>query len=273
MKHRTSLFLAALAAGFLALANCNRGDQVAPEGATIDLAATPSTIVTSDSPVCLALLSVSKCGTSDIVATVSSAVGVPMADQDVRFTNTAGLLFTGTTDNPQPAANIPIRTDDFGNAHVRLISGASSTVNARSGKALGSLSLQVTAANISLITLEQDTSGDDPECSTTPLEINNCDDHICLLATVLDDHGQGIPNLSIQFRLQNATGTNSFTGAFQPSQPVTDDPDGIARTTLTANLNDCSTKCTNFKCDGVQVVAFTTGGAESSPLTFTIAIQ
>jgi hypothetical protein len=271
MRHRVAPTLASVAAVVMILANCNHGDHVAPEGATVELAATPSTIVTSDDPSCLAILSVAKCGSSDIVATVSSVVGVPLPDQDVRFTNTAGLLFTGTKDNPHPAANLPIRTDSFGNAHVQLITDATTTVNARSGKATGTLSMQTTSAQISKITLEQDTTTSG--CSITNGEIDHCDDRICLVATVLDANQIGIPGLIIQFRLQNPTGTNAFTGGFQPSQPVTNDPGGVATTVLTANLTDCSSKCTALKCDGIQVVAFTTGGFESQPLTFSIRIN
>jgi len=117
MKHRPSLCLAALAAGFLALAHCHRGDQTAPEGAIIDLAASPTTIVLVDGS-----------GSADVVATVSSSVGVPLPDQDVRFSTSAGTL---ETLSGQPAANIPIRTDSFGNAHVTLTTTKTTTVTAR----------------------------------------------------------------------------------------------------------------------------------------------
>ncbi|MCI0658709.1 MAG: hypothetical protein L0170_16780, partial [Acidobacteria bacterium] len=87
-----------LACGVALTASCKGSDVVAPEGSTIVLAANPATI-----PL------VNGSGSSDVVATVYSAVGVPQEDQDVRFSSSAGSLFS---DN-QPAANIPIRTDSL----------------------------------------------------------------------------------------------------------------------------------------------------------------
>src|SRR5713101_1911536 len=123
MLRRTAcLGLPVLAAALLIiLASCHRGDRLAPEGATIELAATPTTIVL-----------VGGSGSAEIVATVSSMAGVPLPDQDVRFTSSAGSLFTL---NSEPAANVPIRTDDLGNARVTLTTTTTTTVTARSGKA------------------------------------------------------------------------------------------------------------------------------------------
>src|SRR5215471_17137550 len=116
-----------LAFGMALTASCRGADQIAPDGSTITLAANPATIVLNGGS-----------GSSDVVATVSSSAGVPLKDQDVRFSATAGSLFDAAGD---PAANIPIRTDDLGNAHVTLITTTTTTVTARSGKATGSLAL------------------------------------------------------------------------------------------------------------------------------------
>src|SRR5215471_855194 len=124
-------------------ASCRGADQVAPDGFTVTLAANPATIVLNNGS-----------GTSDVVATVSSAVGVPQKDIDVRFSASAGLLFTS---NQQPAANITIRTDTLGNAHVILITPTSTTVTAKSGTATGTLTLSTVPGNIGSIVLNQDT--------------------------------------------------------------------------------------------------------------------
>jgi len=283
MNRRIVTVLAVLAAALLVMANCEKGDRIAPEGATIDLAANPSTVVVGENtfsdgcPVaCSDVLGISKCGISEIVATVSSTVGVPLPDQDVRFTNTAGLLYTGALVdcqtgeflNPQPVANLPIRTDSYGNAHVKLVTSSTTTVDARSGKATGSLSLQTTSAAISSISVGQDTESTD--CSSTSGEITRCDDSLCLTATALDSAGEGIPGLQIQFRLENATGDNSYTGTFTPPQDTTD-TSGIAATKLQAS-SDCSTNCTGGKCVSIDVVAFITGGIESPAFRILINI-
>jgi hypothetical protein len=276
MNRRIMSVLAVLAAALLVMANCKKGDRIAPEDAIIDVAANPSTILVSEQVKsggmtlnCTDILNVSKCGTSEIVATVSSAVGVPLPDQDVRFTNTAGLLFAGTLDNPEPIANLPVRTDSYGNAHVNLVTGSTTTVNARSGKATGSLSLQTTSAYISSISVEQDTASTD--CSSTSGEITDCGDKFCLTATVQDSAGKGIPGLQIQFRLQGATGDNSFTGTFTPQQDTTD-ATGVAATKLQAISSDCSSNCAGGKCVSVDVVAYITGGIESPAFTILINI-
>jgi hypothetical protein len=273
MNYRLAPIAAILAAAMLVIVNCNQGDKVAPEGAIIDLAATPTTIVTTTSPTCTGLLGIAKCGTSDVVATVSSPVGVPLPDQDVRFTNTAGLLFTGTVANPQRAANLPIRTDSFGNAHVNLITGSTTTVNARSGKATGALTLTTTTANIGRIDLTQDPTG--AACGTAPEAqaglIDSCSAEICLVATILDVNGVGIPDLPITFRLQNPTGANAFTGSFS-RQPSTSDANGDAITVLRPSSSNCGTQCGGNQCSGIDVVASTQGGFDSNILQFGIAI-
>src|SRR5262245_24225270 len=93
-----------LAFGLALTASCRGADQIPPDGSTITLAANPATIPLNGPT-----------GSSDIVATVSSGAGVPLKDQDVRFSSTAGSLFDA---DGAAAANIPIRTDDLGNAHV-----------------------------------------------------------------------------------------------------------------------------------------------------------
>ncbi len=278
MRIRTAfLGLAALsAAGLSFFAACNRGDQVAPEGATIGLAATPATIVKIDDPDCIGALGVSTCGTAEIVATVSSVAGVPLSDQDVRFTSTAGLLFTGTLGSFQPANNVPIRTDDFGNAHVTLAASGTTTVNARSGKATGSLNLIAVAGNISQIVLNVDTTS--AGCSSSTVEIGSCSQEVCLEAQVLDNNGVGLANIVVLFELQNNTvDSNTFEATFTPPQPTTkDDPGGIDHGkafTVLKPKNNCPTECGGGKACRAEVVATLQGGVfPSTPLVLTVDI-
>jgi len=260
------------AALLIILASCHRGDQIAPEGATIDLGATPTTIVKLDNPDCLVALGVSRCGTADILATISSSVGVPLPDQDVRFTNSAGLLFTGSLGNPQPASNIPIRTDSSGTAHVTLAaSTTTTTVTAHSGKAAGTLTLNAIDGNIGSINLETDTT----TCPGTTTDITSCSQSLCLMVTVLDDKSMPLPNLTIVFRLENNTsGTTTFKGTFDLAQPLTDS-DGIARTTFTPD-SSCPMQCGGLECNGIvpQIIASLQGGASPTfPLALTLNIQ
>jgi len=256
MKHRIVPVLAVLAAALLVTANCNKGDQVAPEGATIDMMANPTTIILTNGT-----------GTSDIIATVSSQVGVPLPDQDVRFSTNAGRLYDM---DGQQVVGEPIRTNSYGNAQVKLSTELPTTVTGKSGKATGSISLTV-----SQITLEQDTTS--AGCSTTPQEITTCQDRICLVAHALDKNQAGIPGLQITFALQAGTGTNTFDGKFASppltcGDPITcgNDPVGSSRTVLTPST-DCSTRCGAFKCATTQVVA-SFGTIKSDPIDFTISI-
>jgi hypothetical protein len=257
MKHRTSLFLAALAVGFLALANCHRGDQTAPEGAIIDLAASPTTIVLVDGS-----------GSADVVATVSSSVGVPLPDQDVRFSTSAGTLETLTG---QPAANIPIRTDSFGNAHVTLTTTKTTTVTARSGGASGTLTLDAVVGDLQSININLDSGTgclDDDTFLT-------CSDVLCLVAEAVDVDGAPVPGVSIQFNLEDATNDpdgDPFGVSFTITNGTTDSS-GQVHTRVRIGSSDCVDLCTAGKTCSGNVIASLRGGAfASAPFAFRTSI-
>jgi len=119
----------------LAVTRCQSGDRIPPKGATIIVTGTPGTIPLGNSPECTSVLQVASCGTSVITATVSSELGGPLPDQDVRFSSTAGLLFTGSLSSPTPVGNVAIRTDNAGNARVNLVTSTTSTVTAMNANA------------------------------------------------------------------------------------------------------------------------------------------
>src|SRR2546426_5011890 len=104
------------------------------------------------------LLKITSCGQTEVVATVASERGLPLPGQDVRFSSTAGRLFLGSPANPIDAANIPIRTDKFGNAPVDLITSTTATVTAKSGAASGKLTINTLSGNLSPILLHTDLS-------------------------------------------------------------------------------------------------------------------
>jgi len=247
-----------LACGIALTASCRGSDQVPPEGATITLAANPATIVL-----------VGGSGTSDVVATVYSAVGVPQEDQDVRFSSSAGSLFTPPPDS-QPAANIPIRTDDLGNAHVNLVTTTTATVTARSGTATGTLTLTTVPGNLSSIILNR-VGGAGCLPDTTFL---TCSDTLCLEAQAKDTDDNGLAGVVLVFTLQNAENDQQkpFGGAFQPTQ-VSTDAGGFAHATFRLD-SQCPTNCSGANtCIGEIVVTLQGGGFPSTPLQFDTGIQ
>jgi hypothetical protein len=269
-KGRFGCFRAAAAcAGVLALLGCESSERIAPEGATVTVAATPTTIVLGSGAECLSLLNVAECGTAQVIATVSSKIGVPLPDQDVRFSSTAGLLFTGTVSNPDPASNLPIRTDEFGNAVVNLITSTTTTVTARSGAASGMLTLNTVQGNLSRITLNVDTTS--AGCTMSTTNVTSCSQTICFEAVAEDDTGAGIDGVLIVFALQNNTiGDNTFNGQFTPMQ-VTTANGGVARTTFAPD-STCAAECGMNKSCQAEVVASTQGGFQSVPVPLTINI-
>ena len=241
-------------------AACRGADKVAPEGSTIVVAATPTTIVKSDDSRC-AILGGGNCGTAQVVATVYSEAGVPQEDQDVRFSSTAGLLFQGTFDNPQAAANIPIRTNSIGNATIFLATSTTTTVTARSGNATGDLTLNTVEGNISQIVLIVDV--DSPGCEDSTDQITDCSQDVCLKATAQESDGTPVQGVTIVFRLQNNTmGNNTFNASFNPVQDTTDE-NGEAFTTLSPQT-DCPSECGGGKACQAEVVASLQGNLFAS---------
>jgi hypothetical protein len=246
-----------LAFGLALMASCRGADQIAPDGSTITLAANPATIIL-----------VGGSGSSDVVATVSSGAGVPLKDQDVRFSATAGSLFDA---DGNPAANIPIRTDDLGNAHVTLVTTTTTTVTAKSGKATGSLSLSTVNGNLSAILINQVfTAG-----CLTDSTFTSCSDKLCLEAQAVDDEGNGIAGVVLVFSLDNETSTagGTFGGVFSPATQATTDAGGFARASFQIASSSCTTTCSGGEsCEGDLLAALQGGGFPAIPLHFTTNI-
>jgi hypothetical protein len=260
-----------------AIAACESSDKLPPKGSTITVAANPATIPLATSADCLNLLGVQTCGKAGVVATVASELGVPLPDQDVRFSSTAGFLYTGTTSNPVNAANIPIRSDKFGNSTVQLITSTTATVTAKSGQATaGTLTVNTVQGNLSTVLLNNDTSS--TGCSGSTTNVTSCTGQtICFKATALDNSANGVPSVVLFFSLQNNTSTDgkTFKGTFNFSQ-VTTDSNGNAFSQLTPD-STCPTQCSASQNGGksctAQVIASSQGGAiVSGPVTLTFSI-
>lgn len=266
----SGLVAAAICAALIPIGACKTSDQIPPKGATVTVAATPTTIPLADGPECISKLGVQPCGEAQVFATVNNEIGVPLPDQDVRFTTTAGKLFTGDiNNNPVFNLNQPIRTDKFGNAEVNLITSTTATVTARSGTANGTLTINTAQGNLSQITLNVDTT----TCPMSSQDVISCTQQVCLVATALDTMNNGVPGVVILFKIANTTGSNTFAAVFNPAQPTTQ-ATGEAMTTLTpgSNCPDAMTGCTGNKCTGADVIAFTQAGLQSPPLHLTISI-
>jgi len=211
-----------------------------PADSSIIVSGNPTTIALGSRPECSILLHLPTCGSAEVVATVSNALGVPLPGQDVRFTNTAGLLFTGTVSNPMPISGLPVLTDQFGNARVNLVTATTATVTARSGTAMGNLTFNTVQGNLSAIILNNDTT--QPGCGTSTTNVTSCNQTVCLVTTALDTSGSGLPGIVLNFNLQNNTVLgNRFNGTFNPAQPTTD-ANGDAFTTFTSDAT-CDPEC------------------------------
>ena len=256
MNRRTVTVLAALAAALLVTAGCNKGDQIAPEGATIDLAASQNPI-----PV-----PVDELGMSEIIATVSSQAGVPLPDQDVRFTSTAGELMDQPVDG-DPVANIPIRTDSFGNAHVFLFTGKTTTVTGRSGLATGSLTLDTVPADLNAITLNTEQPSTDCLSSTV---FTSCPQYLCLVAQAVTDEGTGIPGIVLKFVLYTtSSGDDNPLSANFSINNYTTDSGGKVHTRFSLVGDTCGTQCPSGEepCEGEIVASLPAGGFVSTAIT------
>jgi Bacterial Ig-like domain (group 1) len=230
-----SAALKAVLAALLVLASCVHSDTIAPDGATIDLSATPAQVVLSSgvqtSPV-------------SILATVRDTVGVPLPGQDVRFTTSSGIL--------DPPAGTPVTTDNDGNAIVTLTGATTGpTITAKSGKASATLTLNAGTGELSTILL-----------SPSPLSISNCSDTKMLTATALGPSGTPVEGVSIAFVFVD-TGATFLTGTFDPNPDVSD-VNGEVVTTVTFVQTDCQTKCgSGNSCSG-RIQAQTIGGGIKS---------
>ncbi|MCZ6696785.1 MAG: hypothetical protein O7A63_09640 [Acidobacteria bacterium] len=253
---------AAAALALFSLAACEDSDTIPPPGSTIEVSGNPTTIVLGSVPECQTLLQQANCGTAEVVATVSNALGVPLPGQDVRFTSTAGLLFVGTLQNATAISNLPVETDGFGNARVNLITTSTTTVSARSGAATNNLTFNTVQGNLSQIILTTDPN--DSSCNSTT--VTDCNQDICFIATAFDTSAQPLSGVTIIFSLQNNDkGGNLFNGTFIPSQALTDSNGEVA--TLFTSDSTCPNECSIALGGGpcmAEVIASTLGGGFQS---------
>ena len=255
-----------------AVAACQSSDKLPPKGSTVTVAANPATIPLATAAECGSLLGVTTCGTADIVATVASELGVPLPGQDVRFSSTAGFLYTGTASSPVNAANIPIRTDRFGNANVSLTTSTTATVSAKSGAASGTLTINTVSGNLSSITLNFDKTS--TGCNSS-LNLTNCSQKACFVAKALDGTGKGISGVVLLFKLQNnVSGGNTLNGTFDNSAAPTDSNGELAAAFTPAPgtaAGSCVDQCSVPKnCSGEVVVTTQGGGFTSNAFTLTV---
>jgi hypothetical protein len=230
---------AAFLVGFLVI-GCESSEVVAPEGATIDLTATPAQIVLANgvqnSPVTL-------------LAVVRNGIGVPLPGQDVRFTTTSGIL--------DPVAGTPVETDDNGNA-ICTLTGATTgpTITVSSGKAMDTLTL--TAATGVLATIQ---------LAPGIVPISSCGDTPTLTATALDPDGDPVEGVSIEVIVTDAGGSSVPNISF-PDSPGVTDAMGEVTFTLTLVAGDCNTKCgSGMTCTATFVARNLGQTVQSNPAT------
>lgn len=269
---RRSLLRALALFLLVVVAACESSDKIPPEGSTMTVAANPATIPLAATQDCVDLLGVTNCGTAGIVATVASKIGVPLPDQDVRFSSTAGRLFLGSPSSPIDAANIPISTDKFGNATVNLITSTTATVTAKSGAASGTLTISTVSGNLSSITLNLDTTS----TGCNPSEsLQSCSQTLCYVAKAVDGTGKGIQGIVLNFQLQNNIfNGNELKGTFVNSA-VTTDANGQAPSQFTPDGGTCPTNCSASanppkSCQAEVIVTTQGGGFQSNIRTITV---
>jgi len=252
------------------VAACTESDKIPPKGSIITMAANPATIPLGAGAECVSLLNVTNCGTAQIVANVTSELGIPLPNQDVRFSNEAGRLFTGPVSNPVDAANIPISTNDDGNAIVNLITSGTTKITARSGLNSGTLTISTVVGNLSAILLNLDTTS--TGCSGTTQNVTACNQKVCFKAEAVDASGDGVPGVVLVFSLQNnISGDNTFNVQFTPSQDTTDST-GAVFTSFTPDTT-CTAECGGNKSCQAEVVVKTQGGSlTSTPVALTVDI-
>jgi hypothetical protein len=224
----------------LTAGGCESTDVVAPDGSTITLSANPAVIVLSggvqQSPV-------------DITATVQNSIGVPLPDQDVRFTTSFGVL--------TPEAQTPVPTDDNGNATVVLTNATQApSITARSGKASAMLSLQTATCNLQSITL-----------NPSPLVLDNCNATFDLVVDATDTDGMPCASILVQIAFVPTGTMTDISGTFNPASARTDSA-GQVMSTLTISNTSCSMLCEGGKTCTGQIRA-SSGTTQSTLVTIT----
>ena len=172
----------------------------------------------------------------------------------------------------QAVSNLPIPTDQFGNARVGLLTATTATVEARSGTAIKTLTFNTVQGNLSSIILNIDQT--DPTCSSSNITL--CSQSVCFIVTAFDTSNDPLPGVQIEFQLQsNDFNGNVLNGQFVPSQDLTDSNGQI--TTVFTPDSTCPAQCASSQGGGpcqAEVIARTIGGGfVSLPVTITTTIQ
>jgi hypothetical protein len=237
-SYRPALRTAALFCLFT-MAGCQSSDRIAPDGSTISLNATPSSILLAGGV---------QAGSVTILATVDNTLGVPLPGQDVRFTTTSGVL--------TPQGGTPVRSNQDGNA-ITVLTGATqnTTITAKSGKVSQTLQLSTTTCTIGSIVI-----------SPTTVTLNDCSTSIDVTANVADTNGDPCVGVLVTFATVPVTPATDVVVTFTPPAPKTD-ANGDATTSLTPQSTDCNTKCFGGSNICTGSFAASAGGVKSTPAT------
>jgi len=246
-KHR-GLF-AVLCAGTLLLGAlaCEDSEKVPPEDSTISLSANPAQVIIVGG---LQLTPVT------LIATVRNSIGVPLPDQDVRFTTTNGVL------TPAPAT--PVRTDKIGNAYSTLTGAAQGpSVTATAGKATVSLTLTAGTSAICFLTLTP----------SVPQTITDCSDTFDFTVLAEDCNNAPVENVKVFLEFVPNGNPDALTGNPNPDNGVTD-ANGEFATTVSFLDQVCADKCTDPKDCKTQIRAKDAAGfIFSNPVDILDGIQ
>jgi adhesin/invasin len=200
------MVLAALSAG------CEgEGDPAAPEGSTISVSANPQTVI----------VPVGGAGATEITATVRSANGTRLPDQEITFSTTAGSL--------DPPAETPLKSDSNGQAKCLLTTSSAATVTAASGSISDMTQIQTAPGDLATFII-----------NVVPSFIVNCNDSVMATATVNTTMGTPVQGLLVIF---DEGSTSEITGNFSPAAQVATDVNGMAVATWTPNGAQCAAQC------------------------------
>jgi hypothetical protein len=219
----------AMMAFVLPLAGCESGDPTAPADSTIEVSATPATVVVDPN----AGIS----GVSLITGILRAKNGTRLKDQEMTFTTSQGTLTDTDGDLINPGD--PQLTDDSGVASAILTTTQTATVTARSGNITGTVTVQTASGEVSSIILNLSTTS-----------VDDCDDTITVTARVVTSGGQPVAGLPVEF-FQN-TPPSLHDGIFT-NTVVISDAAGESTTTWRPSqatcLDDCSVATGGTNCD------------------------
>ena len=244
---RKILLLGLAVACGLALIGCEESDVVPPAGSSVELSASPATLVATGSQI----------PETELSARVTNSIGVSLPGQTVVFVTSEGVLI--------PEALTPVETNQNGVARSTLRTVQTATVDVVSGTATDTVTISVLTGNIQTILLNGDTT------------LSDCSLILRYDARVLDTNGDPIPGVTLVFELRDSTGTPGSTGdwagTFTPAQAVTDSNGEVTDVRLIPDVNDCLDKCANSQsCKATVVVSDQTGLFFSPPLIILDAV-